>query len=239
MPGLIGGYGNYLFPLELMILDLIFRRVNVFSYWVLPPAFFFIWTSFFTEGGAGTGWTLYPPLRCEGQITLATDIILFSLHFSGVSSISRSLNFMTTGIESRKGGIDWSLIGLFGWCIIVTVFLLILSIPVLACGVTINLFDRNVNRGFFKPQLGGNVLMFQHLFWFFGHPEVYVLIAPAFGLVGMACQLVSSKKVLFSVKALRSAVQAIGYVGCMVWAHHMFTIGMDGDSRAYFRAATC
>lgn len=128
--------------------------------------------------------------------------------------------------------------GLFSWCIQITVFLLVLSLPVLACGVTINLFDRNANTGFFNQNQGGRVRMFQHLFWFFGHPEVYVLIAPAFGLVSLSCQLLSSKLELFSVKGLIGAIQGIGFVGCLVWAHHMFVIGIDGDSRAYFSTAT-
>nr|ACV96749.1 cytochrome c oxidase subunit I [Pratylenchus vulnus] len=238
MPGLIGGFGNYLYPIVLGAPDLLLGRINNFSYWVLPKSFFFLFLSLIIGSGAGTGWTLYPPLSSEGHPDLSTDMVLVSIHFSGLSSITSSTNFMATGQEMRQGGVALDLISLFSWCINITVFLLVLSLPVLACGVTMNLFDRNMNTGFFNQSKGGSLGMFQHLFWFFGHPEVYVLIAPAFGLVSLACQVMGSKWELFSTKGLIGAVQGIGFVGCLVWAHHMFAIGMDGDSRAYFSSAT-
>lgn len=238
IPALIGGFGNYLFPLELSSLDLVLSRVNNFSYWALPWAFIYLYFSSLLDSGPGTGWTLYPPLSSWGQPNYSTDLALISIHVSGVSSVSRRVNFLGTGNETRKEAVDWVLIGLFSWCIQITVFLLVLRLPVLACGVTMNLFDRNANTGFFNQNQGGRVRMFQHLFWFFGHPEVYVLIAPAFGLVSLACQLLSAKLELFRVKGLIGAIQGIGFVGCLVWAHHMFVIGIDGDSRAYFSTAT-
>ena len=238
IPGLIGGFGNYLYPIETQRLDLLLGRINNFRYWVLPKRFFFLFLSLIIGSGAGTGWTLYPPLRREGHPDLSTDMVLVSIHFSGLRRITSRTNFIATGQEIRQGGVDWTLLGLFSWCINITVFLLVLSLPVLACGVTINLFDRNRNTGFFNQRMGGSLGIFQHLFWFFGHPEVYVLIAPAFGLVSLACQVIGSKWELFRTKGLIGAVQGIGFVGCLVWAHHMFAIGIDGDSRAYFSRAT-
>lgn len=238
IPALIGGFGNYVYPIELKTIDLILPRVNNFSYWVLPWSYLYLYIRLLLDNGPGTGWTFYPPLSSIGQPNYSTDLALISLHVSGVSSVSSRINFLTTGNEIRKEAIDWLLIGLFSWCIQVTTFLLVLRLPVLACGVTMNLFDRNANTGFFNQNQGGSVGIFQHLFWFFGHPEVYVLIAPAFGLVSLACQLMASKTELFSVKGLIRAIQGIGFVGCLVWAHHIFVIGIDGDSRAYFAVAT-
>lgn len=238
IPALIGGFGNYVYPMELKALDLMLPRVNNFSYWVLPWSYIYLYVRMLLDNGPGTGWTLYPPLSSMGQPNYSTDLALISIHVSGVSSVSRRINFLRTGSEIRMEAMDWLLVGLFSWCMQVTTFLLVLTLPVLACGVTINLFDRNANTGFFNQNQGGSVGMFQHLFWFFGHPEVYVLIAPAFGLVSLACQLIASKLELFRVKGLIGAIQGIGFVGCLVWAHHMFVIGMDGDSRAYFSVAT-
>ena len=238
MPALIGGFGNYVFPMELRVQDLMLPRVNNFSYWVLPWSYILLYIRLLLDIGPGTGWTLYPPLSSMGQPYYSTDLALISLHVSGVSSVSSRINFLTTGGETRKESLDWLLVGLFSWCMNITTFLLVLRLPVLACGVTMNLFDRNANTAFFNQNQGGSVGIFQHLFWFFGHPEVYVLIAPAFGLVSLACQLIAAKLELFSVKGLIRAIQGIGFVGCLVWAHHMFVIGMDGDSRAYFAVAT-
>lgn len=194
--------------------------------------------SLLIDVGSGTGWTLYPPLRIEGQPGRSTDLVIFSLHLSGVRSISRGVNFLSTGHEIRFELKTLETLSLFIWCLIVTVFLLVLSLPVLARGITIGLTDRNFNSGFFDSNSGGNILMFQHLFWFFGHPEVYVLIAPAFGLVRIVTVLLSSKKDLYGRKGIILAILSIGFIGCVVWAHHMFTVGIDHDSRAYFSSAT-
>lgn len=238
IPGLIGGFGNYLIPLIIGGLDLFLPRINFFSYWVLPSSLYIILFSLIVGFGSGTGWTLYPPLRILGQDGLSTDMIILGLHISGISSLRSRINFLVTCYEYRVGGKTLAVISIFVWCIIVTVFLLILRLPVLAVGITILLTDRNFNSNFFDSKKGGNVIMFQHLFWFFGHPEVYVLIAPAFGLVRIASQILSVVKLVFSLKGIRCAIKSIGFVGSLVWAHHMFTVGIDLDSRGYFRVAT-
>lgn len=238
IPGLIGGFGNFLIPLMIDFFDLFLPRVNFFSFWVLPVSFFFILTSLGVGFGSGTGWTLYPPLSVFGQTGISTDIVLFGLHVAGVRSISSSINFLCTVKDCRAQGKTFSVLLLFVWCIVVTVFLLLLSLPVLAIAITMLITDRNLNSSFFESKKGGNIIIFQHLFWFFGHPEVYVLIAPAFGLVSLSSQILSSLKVVFSLKGIRGAIKSIGFVGCLVWAHHIFTVGIDQDSRGYFRVAT-
>ena len=238
IPGLIGGYGNFFFPILIRCMDLFLPRVNNFSYWLLPWSLVLLLFSLLIDIGSGTGWTLYPPLRIEGQPGRSTDLVIFSLHLSGVSSISRGINFLSTGHEIRFELKTLETLSLFIWCLIVTVFLLVLRLPVLASGITIGLTDRNFNSGFFDSNNGGNILIFQHLFWFFGHPEVYVLIAPAFGLVRMVTILLSSKKDLYGRKGMILAILSIGFIGCLVWGHHIFTVGIDHDSRAYFSSAT-
>lgn len=238
IPGLIGGFGNFLFPILISCMDLFLPRVNRFSYWIIPIALIILLFSLIIDVGSGTGWTLYPPLSIEGQTGRSTDFVIFSIHISGISSISRGINFITTGHEIRLDLKTLELINLFIWCIFVTVFLLILSLPVLASGITIGLADRNINSGFFDRNNGGNILIFQHLFWFFGHPEVYVLIAPGFGLVRITTVLLSSKKDLYGRKGIILAILSIGFIGCLVWGHHIFTVGIDHDSRAYFSSAT-
>lgn len=190
-----------------------------------------------TDVGAGTGWTVYPQLSTDGHPGKRADLVYYSLHTNGGSSVSRGNNFIRT-LSARLPGIDLNSLALFNLCLVVTVFLLILSLPVLAIGITILICDRNFNSAFFDQKGGGNVLIFQHLFWFFGHPEVYVLIAPAFGLVTNGCMLVKGIKNLRSPKAIILAILSIGFIGCLVWAHHIFGVGLDLDSRAYFRGAT-
>lgn len=238
IPGLIGGFGNFLFPILVSCIDLFLPRVNLFSYWALPYSLIILLFSLCIDVGSGTGWTLYPPLIIDGQPGRSTDNVIFSIHFSGVRSISSGINFLTTGHEIRLDLKTLELINLFIWCLLVTVFLLVLSLPVLASGITIGLTDRNLNSGFFDRNNGGNILIFQHLFWFFGHPEVYVLIAPGFGLVRIVTILLSSKKDLYGRKGIILAILSIGFIGCLVWGHHIFTVGIDHDSRAYFSSAT-
>lgn len=238
IPGLIGGFGNYLIPILIKRIDLLLPRVNNFRYWVLPFSLIFIIVSLVIDTGTGTGWTLYPPLSTEGHPTKGTDFVFFRLHQSGIRSLTSRVNFMGTNHEIRFIGELWNKIRLFVWCIIVTVFLLILRLPVLASGITIEISDRNLNTSFFDSNSGGNVLIFQHLFWFFGHPEVYVLIAPAFGIVSIACLIVTNKKVIYGNKGIIGAILSIGFIGCLVWGHHIFTVGIDHDSRGYFRSAT-
>lgn len=238
IPGLIGGFGNYLIPLLIKTLDLLLGRLNNFSFWILPFSITFILVSIGTDIGRGTGWTLYPPLSTDGHLGRATDFIFFSLHIAGVSSLARRINFIGTNHEIRSLREIWRKISLFNWCLVITVLLLLLSLPVLAGGITINLIDRNINTNFFDRNSGGNILIFQHLFWFFGHPEVYVLIAPAFGLVRLTSIFKTGKSELYREKGIIIAIWSIGFIGCLVWAHHIFTVGLDHDSRAYFRAAT-
>jgi len=191
------------------------------------------------ERGVGAGWTLYPPLRSlEGSNSINLDIIIFSLHLAGISSILRSINFLVTSIICRVTLISWDRIPLFVWRVIVTIFLLIISLPVLAAAITILLTDRNFNTSFYNPLGGGDPVLYQHLFWFFGHPEVYVLILPALGIISHLTMLVRGKKYVFGHLGIIYAMIRIGVLGCVVWAHHIFRVGLDIDSRSYFTAAT-
>jgi len=190
-----------------------------------------------TDVGAGTGWTVYPQLSTDGHPGKRADLVYYSLHTNGGSSVSRGNNFIRT-LSARLPGIDLNSLALFNLCLVVTVFLLILSLPVLAIGITILICDRNFNSAFFDQKGGGNVLIFQHLFWFFGHPEVYILILPAFGIISQSTIFLTGKKEVFGSLGMVYAILRIGLVGCVVWAHHIYTVGMDLDSRAYFTAAT-
>jgi len=239
MPGLFGGFGNYFVPIFQGSPEVVYPRVNNFSILILILSYLFVILSLISEFGGGTGWTLYPPLSTSfmSLSPSSTAVMVFGLLMSGISSSLTSVNFWRTIINLRSYYLSLKTIPLFPWSLFVTGGMLLLTLPILSGALLMVLADLHSNTLFFDPVFGGDPVLYQHLFWFFGHPEVYILIIPAFGVISIVISGIA-QKMIFGNQSMIFAMSCISLLGSVLWGHHMYTVGLETDSRAYFTGVT-
>ena len=242
MPGLFGGFGNYFIPVFLGAPEVVYPRINNISILILPLSYILIILSVtgeFSNGTQGTGWTLYPPLSTSlmSLSPIGIDMLLYGLLLSGISSCLTSINFIATIINMRCYSMTLSIMPVYTWSINITGFLFLLTLPILTGALIMSLADLHYNTVFFNPIFGGDPVLYQHLFWFFGHPEVYILIIPAFGIISRIISGIT-QIIIFGNQSMILAMSCICILGSVVWGHHMYTVGMESDTRAYFTAVT-